>query len=161
MGHPNNPPVSIIIPCYQQERFLKGSVESALDQTYSNVEVIVVNDGSTDGSHEIASGFGNRITYIQQENSGVTVTRNRGAAAAKGRFLLCLDRDDALDRHAVELHLEMMEDRDDRLTVLGSKEFFDSPEFHGRESSDRVEVQPALPPSVPRCPGASRSDNVS
>jgi glycosyltransferase involved in cell wall biosynthesis len=121
------PLVSIVIPCYQQAAYLRAAVDSALEQTHSNVQVIVVNDGSTDGSHEIASSYGNRIAYIRQENAGVTATRNRGAEAADGRYLVFLDADDILDHRAVQWHLKGMEDSEARITVLAHQDFVDRP----------------------------------
>ncbi len=141
-----NSPVSIVIPCYQQEAFLRAAVDSALGQTHENVQVIVVNDGSTDDSHQIAMGYGDRITYICQPNAGVTVARNRGADAADGRYLIFLDGDDVLDPHAVQFHLAGMDDSESRLTVLANREFVGEPPFVQPDTlSPAFETKSAFP----------------
>jgi len=86
--------VSIIIPCYNQAHFLAEAVQSALDQDYPCKEVIVVNDGSPDNTREIAASFGEQITYIEQENRGLSGARNTGIKAAKGNYIAFLDSDD-------------------------------------------------------------------
>ncbi len=91
-----DPLVSVIIPCYNQGRFLAEAIESALGQTYPHVEVIVVNDGSTDETAEVAARYAGRIRYIEQENGGRCAARNRGLAEAKGDRVLFLDADDWL-----------------------------------------------------------------
>jgi teichuronic acid biosynthesis glycosyltransferase TuaG len=86
--------ISVIIPAYNAGPFLAEAIESVLAQRYADVEVIVVNDGSTDNTLEIASGFGERITVITQKNSGVAASRNYGSKCAKGEYLAFLDADD-------------------------------------------------------------------
>jgi glycosyltransferase involved in cell wall biosynthesis len=86
--------ISVIIPCYNQARFLAGAVDSALSQDYPAKEVIVINDGSPDNAREVASRFGDRIVYIEQENKGVSAARNRGIIAARGDYIAFLDSDD-------------------------------------------------------------------
>lgn len=94
--------VSVIIPCYNAARFLRATIESALHQTVSPLEVIVVDDGSTDGSLGVARAFGKPVTVIQQRNQGPSVARNTGVAASAGRYLLFLDADDLLKRESIE-----------------------------------------------------------
>jgi glycosyltransferase involved in cell wall biosynthesis len=86
------PLVSVIIPVYNGERYLAEAIESVLAQTYRPIEVIVVNDGSTDGSADIAQSY--KIRYIYQPNQGVAVARNAGIAAARGDLIAFLDQDD-------------------------------------------------------------------
>lgn len=93
-SHSHNPKVSIIITCYNYDRFVADAVSSALSQTYHNVEVIVVNDGSTDDSHDVISQFADRITYICQTNAGVAAARNSGLEISSGQYCCCLDADD-------------------------------------------------------------------
>jgi glycosyltransferase involved in cell wall biosynthesis len=87
------PQVSCIVPAYNAERYLKQALESALAQSVE-VEIIVVDDGSTDQTTAIASGFSGRVRVISQPNSGVAVARNRGLAVASAEFLAFLDSDD-------------------------------------------------------------------
>ena len=88
------PLVSVVIPCYNQAHFLAEAVQSALDQDYPAVEVIVVNDGSPDNTREVATQFGDRIVYIEQENRGLSAARNAGIRAARGEYIAFLDSDD-------------------------------------------------------------------
>jgi len=97
--------VSIIIPCYNQGAFLGEAIESALGQTYPRVEVIVVDDGSTDHTAAVAVRFGERIRYRYQENGGVASARNRGVRESHGEFVLFLDADDFLPADLVECHM--------------------------------------------------------
>jgi glycosyltransferase involved in cell wall biosynthesis len=91
----NVPQVSCIIPVYNGERFLAESIESVLAQTYDcDLEIIVVDDGSTDGSADIARGFGGAVRYVHQENAGPAAARNRGLAEARGEFISFCDADD-------------------------------------------------------------------
>ncbi|SNY51640.1 Glycosyl transferase family 2 [Arsukibacterium tuosuense] len=88
------PLVSVIMPCYNNESFVKAAVESVLLQDYPNFEVIVVDDGSTDGSFVELQRFGDRITIIQQKNLGAAAARNNGLETARGQYIAFLDSDD-------------------------------------------------------------------
>jgi glycosyltransferase involved in cell wall biosynthesis len=98
-----NPLVSVIIPCYNGETFLEETITSALVQTYQNVEVLVIDDGSTDGSSAIAQKF--PVRYIRQVNRGLTPTRNRGIRESRGTYIVFLDADDRLRPDAIETGL--------------------------------------------------------
>jgi glycosyltransferase involved in cell wall biosynthesis len=86
--------VSAIIPTYNYGRFLREAIDSTLAQTYPALEVIVVDDGSTDDTPQILASYGDRIRAIRQENLGVGAARNTGIAAAQGEYLAFLDSDD-------------------------------------------------------------------
>jgi glycosyltransferase involved in cell wall biosynthesis len=87
--------VSVIIPTYNRKLWLQQAIDSVLAQTYPNVEVIVVDDGSTDGTREaLVTRYGKRIRYIYQDNQGESRARNHGAALAQGEYLAFLDSDD-------------------------------------------------------------------
>ncbi|HTN16433.1 MAG TPA: glycosyltransferase family 2 protein [Chitinophagaceae bacterium] len=104
--------VSIIIPFYNEEQFLARAIRSALVQTYTNIEIILVNDGSTDGSMAIAEAFRQteaRIKLIDAEHHSQGKARNRGISAAEGRYVLFLDSDDELEHFAVASLLGRME----------------------------------------------------
>ena len=117
--------VSIIIPTYNQARFLGAAVESALRQTRPALEVIVVDDGSTDGTREILAHFGDRIRVRRQENRGPAAARNAGISAARGDFLLFLDSDDVLLPACLELLLARFETDPSLGLVYSDVEFFD------------------------------------
>ncbi len=92
---PNDAPlVSVVIPAYNCARLLGRAIESALGQTYPNLECIVVDDGSTDGTPEVVTSFGDRVLALRQRNAGASAARNAGIAAARGRYIAFLDADD-------------------------------------------------------------------
>ncbi len=99
------PLVSILIPVYNAREWLPAAIESALAQTAPRVEVIVLDDGSTDGSYEAAEAFGGRIQLSRQPNGGQNVSRNRLTAMSAGEWLVYLDADDELAPDAVEKRL--------------------------------------------------------
>lgn len=88
------PLVTVVIPNYNYAAYLREAVDSVLAQTFENVEVVVVDDGSTDASREVIESYGGRVTAIFQENCGVAAARNNGVAAASGDFVTFLDADD-------------------------------------------------------------------
>src|SRR5438874_6230903 len=94
--------VSVIIPCYNQAHFLHEAIQSALAQTYSHREILVVDDGSADNTAEVTAGFAG-IRYIRQENSGVSTARNTGLRESRGEYLIFLDADDRLLPDAVRV----------------------------------------------------------
>lgn len=101
-----NPKVSIIIPCYNQGKYVAEAIQSALDQTYENVEIVVVNDGSTDNSSEIIQQFADKYKNIlffdNKENNGVIFARNMAVDACSGDYILPLDADDIIEPTYVE-----------------------------------------------------------
>lgn len=99
------PRVSILIPVYNGRRWLAAAIESALAQTWAHTEVIVLDDGSTDGSGEVARAFGGRIRFEAQSNRGQNASRNRLTALSSGDWLAYLDADDELAADAVERKL--------------------------------------------------------
>lgn len=99
----SKPLVSIIIPVYNAESTLEQCLESIFSQTYSVIEVIAVNDGSTDGSAQVLEKYRSRIKIITQENSGAPVARNRGAEVATGEYVLFCDADIVLAPQAIEV----------------------------------------------------------
>jgi len=92
--------VSIIITCFNYGRYLADAINSCLEQSYPPLEVIIVNDGSTDNTAEVADSFKNTkipIFYIKQENKGLSSARNAGCRIANGNYLLNLDADDKIN----------------------------------------------------------------
>jgi glycosyltransferase involved in cell wall biosynthesis len=88
------PLVSVIIPVFNRSTLVREAVDSVLNQTFNDFELIVVDDGSTDGIHTVLQRYGDKLIYIKQDNKGVSAARNRGIAQAKGEFLAFLDSDD-------------------------------------------------------------------
>jgi glycosyltransferase involved in cell wall biosynthesis len=88
--------VSVIVPVFNGERYLAEAIESVLEQDYPDLELIVIDDGSTDGTVPIARGYGDRLHLISQPNSGVSAARNRGLSTARGEYIAFLDADDVM-----------------------------------------------------------------
>jgi glycosyltransferase involved in cell wall biosynthesis len=86
--------ISCIIPVYNGEQFLREAIDSVLAQSYRPIEVIVVDDGSTDGTASVARSYGHKVKYLWQVNSGPAVARNLGISTAKGEYIAFLDADD-------------------------------------------------------------------
>lgn len=93
--------VSIIIPIYNSEKYLKQCLESIINQTYKNIEIICINDGSTDNSEKIIKDYlktNKNITYLKQPNAGQSIARNKGLEKATGDFILFVDSDDFIEK---------------------------------------------------------------
>ena len=93
--------ISIIVPVYNSEKYLRAAIHSLLNQTYQNIEVILINDGSTDGSQELISSFqkkDKRIKLYNTKNLGVSHARNYGIDRASGSYIMFLDSDDTYDK---------------------------------------------------------------
>jgi glycosyltransferase involved in cell wall biosynthesis len=100
------PLVSVVIPCYNTEKYVGEAIRSALSQTYPNVEVIVVDDGSTDGSLDVIRSFGDAIRWESGVNRGGSAARNRGVELARGELIQFLDADDLLHARKLEVHVD-------------------------------------------------------
>jgi len=94
--------VTVVIPTYNYARYLAEAIDSALAQTHPHVEVLVIDDGSTDETPDVISGYGDRIRSVRQENAGLCVARNRGLAEAANELVVLLDADDVLDPGMIE-----------------------------------------------------------
>lgn len=98
------PVVSVIIPCYNHGRYLAEAIQSVLNQTYKWIEIVVVDDGSTDNTKYVAESFPN-VKYVYQENQGLSAARNTGILNSVGDYLVFLDADDLLEEDALEYNL--------------------------------------------------------
>lgn len=111
----NHPKVSVIIPAYNAAKFISSTIESVLQQTFTEIELIIINDGSTDDTEHIALKFtelDNRVRVISVENSGVSAARNTGMSAAKGEYLALLDADDLMSPTSIEERLQRFKEDD-------------------------------------------------
>lgn len=97
--------VSVIIPTYNSARFLTNAIDSVFAQTFKDLEVIVIDDGSTDETESLMQEYGSAVRYIRQENRGVALTRNHGIDESRGRYVAFLDADDVWLPHKLELQL--------------------------------------------------------
>lgn len=117
-----NPKVSLIIPVYNVELYLEKCLDSAVNQSFSDIEIITVNDGSTDKSLEILEQYQSkdkRIKIIKQENQGLSVARNVGIKAASGEFLAFLDSDDFLDIDMIKIMYEKLQKDNLDIVICG------------------------------------------
>ena len=115
----SDPLVSVIIPCFNGEAFLKDAIDSALNQTYHNKEIIVVNDGSKDNSDKIIAEYGNKIIAIHQKNQGLPTARNNGISSSKGEFLAFLDSDDYWDPRFIKLLVQKISEEKSIIAYCG------------------------------------------
>ncbi len=121
------PIVTVIMPCYNMAGTIKDSVESVLSSTLKDLEIVIVDDGSKDGSLGIIEGLArndDRIRYVHQENQGVSVARNTALELAKGRYIFPLDADDQLCPSFLEKAVRILDERPDVKVVVPRGVFF-------------------------------------
>jgi glycosyltransferase involved in cell wall biosynthesis len=139
-----SPLVSVVIPTYNRASFVSEAIESVLDQTFSDYEIIVVDDGSTDNTHEILEQYRDKIQYIYQENEGVSAARNTGIKNSTGLWLAFLDSDDkwmpeylATQMEGIRRSPEISMQTTDCYTIGGERTYFEMNrvigEFNGRD----------------------------
>lgn len=129
--------VSVIIPAYNAERFVRSAIESVLNQTYQEFEVVVVNDGSTDGTAAVVQSFGSRVRCISQANGGPSAARNTGILGSSGQILAFLDADDMWMPDFLKMQMAMLARR---------------PEVGGSYSWARMVDESGRPLSATMCP---------
>lgn len=119
--------VSVIIPCYNYGHYIAETIHSILNQTYSNFEVIVVNDGSTDDTQTIVneiSNYDNRVTCYNFQNAGLSEARNRGLLLAKGDYIQFIDADDLIEKRKFEIQINLFHDNQKADIVYGGVRYF-------------------------------------
>jgi glycosyltransferase involved in cell wall biosynthesis len=121
--------VSAIIPSYNYGRYLAEAIDSVLSQTYPGIEVIVVDDQSTDDSVEIARGYGDRVRLVQVAHGGVSMARNTGVAVARGEYLAFLDADDVWVETKLARQVSALQADDALDIVFGHVQQFYSPDL--------------------------------
>jgi glycosyltransferase involved in cell wall biosynthesis len=139
---PHSPLISVIIPVYNGEAYLAEAVHSILAQGYEPLEIIVVDDGSTDGSAAIAHAFGQKIQYVYQANQGPAAARNRGLELAQGSVIGFLDADDLWPEGKLSKQLALWQEEPVRAMVMGYVQLLTSTQ----ESSGRLLFQPSAAP---------------
>ncbi|TML96875.1 MAG: glycosyltransferase family 2 protein [Actinobacteria bacterium] len=123
------PLITVIIGVYNAERYLGEAIESVLAQTHPRVELVVVDDGSTDGSGRIAQAYGARVRCIRQENGGMAAARNRAIPEAHGSYLSFLDADDRFPPDKLRNQLAVFETQPELDVVYGHVTEFLSPDL--------------------------------
>jgi len=138
------PLISVIIPAYNAERYFVETLKSVLEQTYHTLEVIVVDDGSTDKTKAIIDTFHEYLSrVISQKNEGIGSARNHGVGVCRGKFISFLDADDLWVPEKLSLQLEAFSKHPDSDMVFGHVEQFISPEIDPKE---RVKIQCPVKP---------------
>ena len=157
-----NEPVkcSIIIPIYNTGSYLHETITSVLNQTEENIELIIIDDGSTDDSLSVAEGYAardKRISCLTQKNAGDSAARNTGMKYAVGKYVIFLDHDDILEADAVDHQVGILENNSMLKMALGSNEVIDSQSNHVKDnivsekSFSAQEVALGLTPSFSQC----------
>jgi glycosyltransferase involved in cell wall biosynthesis len=113
-----NPLVSIVIPVYNGENYLAEAINSALAQTYQNIEIIVVNDGSTDKTEDIAKSYRNKIRYFKKKNGGTSTALNLGIKKMRGKYFSWLSHDDLYYPQKISRAIEELSKLKDKDTII-------------------------------------------
>lgn len=139
------PDIAVVIPCFNNEEFLRQAIESVLSQQGVVIEIVVVDDGSTDGSVGIAESFGPAIRVIQQTNQGACVARNRGLAETSAPYVKFLDADDYLTGGNLQAQFETISLLPWDALVFGDAEWVDASGLHLMNYQlDRSQSKPEL-----------------
>jgi glycosyltransferase involved in cell wall biosynthesis len=133
------PLISCIVPVFNGERYLGEALESILKQSYRPFEIIVADDGSTDGTVTVVNGYGDRVRYLKQSNAGVAAARNLGLAAAQGEFVAFLDADDLWHSEKLERQMARFASRPELDYCLAHvQNFWEIPEEQKRFANHRI-----------------------
>lgn len=146
-----SPRFTVIIPAYNAEAFIDRAIESVLTQTWPAHEIIVVDDGSEDGTAAVVAGFGTSVRYVFQNNTGVSAARNTGAQAATGDWLAFLDADDWYYPDRLKWHAEWIK-QDNRLDFLTGN--YDYQRADGSQMSSSMEKHAAGRAMLAKAAGA-------
>jgi len=137
-----NPRFSVVIPAHNREKLVGPTIDSVLAQTFTNYEVIVVDDGSTDGTPVVLRSYGAKIKAVRQENRGPEVARDRGIRMATGEYVALLDSDDLLWPHALETYDRVIRACQSPGLIIGAVTYFEdgkTPQPNG-DGSDGIEI---------------------
>ncbi len=117
--------ISVVIPMYNSEKTIRHCLQSVICQTYNNIEIIIIDDGSTDASQQIVNEFSEkdpRIKYVRQPNGGVSRARNHGIDISEGRFICFIDSDDAVQKDYIQMMYEKISEIKSDFVICGYKE---------------------------------------
>lgn len=147
----DRPTVSVIIPVYNGERYLGEAIESVLGQTEPPSEILVIDDGSTDGTAAVAMKFGQSVGFFSQANQGAASARNAGIGRSKGAFIALLDADDLWNRDKLRLQLAEFRSHPELDMVFCHLDEFRSPNatpFDGSSHVLRIDVAAVCPSAI-------------
>ena len=126
----STPLVSVIIPAFNAARFIKETLDSVMNQTWSSIETFVIDDGSSDETVALARNYqSDRCTILEQKNSGACVARNKGLFLSKGKYIQFLDADDVLSHDKIEKQIEILEKNPDCLGVCPTVHFMNGQDY--------------------------------
>jgi glycosyltransferase involved in cell wall biosynthesis len=125
------PLVSVVVPCYNTELYIGEAIDSIVAQACGSIQIVVIDDGSTDRSMEVVRRFGDRVECRSQPNAGISAARNTGIAMARGRYLAFLDADDVWTPTSLNSRLDRLRQGAD--CVYGGVEHFISPDLSTEE----------------------------
>lgn len=140
----NNPLISVIIPVYNGEKYLAEAIDSIQKQAYSPIEIIVIDDGSTDNSAAIAQSY-QTVKYFSQLKSGISAALNKGLGIANGEFLAFLDADDIWEDNKLTIQMEVLQKDHSLDGVFGHFRQFISSELVNKTESSDTSDQKTLP----------------
>lgn len=141
------PIVSIIIPAYNAAQFIAATLESALAQTLKDTEIIVIDDGSKDGTASVVQAFPN-VRYVRQANGGVSTARNHGAVLAQGQFLAFLDSDDIWHPDKLRQQVQAFEQHPDSVFCRTAFTYQDEDEQRIRLGAERQDAPHSITPDL-------------
>lgn len=130
------PDASVIIPVYQAKKYITQCLDSVINQTYDNYEIIIIDDGSTDGSGEICDDYARENSFIKvfhQANQGVTIARKRGLEYSSGKYIFWLDADDYFDHNLLKSAMDKAASSDANVII------WNSANVYGEKSDSRIE----------------------
>lgn len=131
--------ISVIIPVYNVEKYIQRCIESIIDQTYKNIEIILVDDGSTDSSGKICDSYqvkDKRIKVIHKKNGGLSDARNAGITCSTGEYIAFVDSDDLVDKSYIEFLFKLISEEDSDIAVCRYKRFTDLLEVKNSDRND-------------------------
>lgn len=137
----SNPLISVVIPVYKVEEYLNRCVDSVINQTYENLEIILVNDGSPDNCPKICDEYAkkdSRIKVIHKENGGLSDARNAGIDKATGKFITFIDSDDYIDNDYVECLYNAIEEDGTKLSICSHRVIYDTGRIIEKETKERT-----------------------
>ena len=128
------PLVSVIIPLYNAEKYIAETIQNVLSQSYINIEILIIDDGSTDNSLSVAKKYENKkIKIFSQENKGASAARNYGLREANGDFIQFLDADDLISNNKIEEQMKLLVNNENKVAICPTIHFFDEEDISLKE----------------------------
>lgn len=139
-----NPLISIVVPVYNVEQYLEKCVESLIRQTYSNIEIILIDDGSVDESGKICDKYGdkyNNIIVVHQTNKGLSGARNSGIEISKGDYIAFVDSDDFVTDNYIEYLYDLLKKYEADISMCSNYKFFEGEKLHTNEKKIKIKIK--------------------